>query len=369
MWNVLWRTAAVLLLGWFLWRSGSIVAMFLLSAAFAYFVWFGVEFLIGFRWVVLDHWKGFKRGFACLICYAALVGVIWAASAQMAAPVKTGIATLTANWDNYMQVFNSESQDLRGFYMKNVPRTAREFIDSRVQRVVDDLGVPDSRREGQAAPRSPWSWLGFIVELVLVPVLAFYFIYDGRGLKREVLNVMPPAYVRPLIRVFRETNAVMRQYVLSQVILCVVAGIVTYLIFVLTPALAPARPYAVIVGLYAAGTRAIPVVGALIGGIPIVLLAAASAGDVTAGMWVAVAFSLMHLLESKLLYPMVVGQRMKMHPVLVVASLLIGFEFFGILGMFFAPPVAAIARNCWLRARQQRVKGGVELAPTVARAS
>jgi putative heme transporter len=112
----------------------------------------------------------------------------------------------------------------------------------------------------------------------------------------------------------------------------------------------------------------VPVVGSLIGGIPIVLLAALSANSVTAGAWVAAAFTLMHLLESKLLYPMVVGQRMKMHAVLVVASLLVGFEFFGILGMFFAPPLAAIARNVWVREQKRKREGTRELAPTTASA-
>ncbi|HEU4752261.1 MAG TPA: AI-2E family transporter, partial [Armatimonadota bacterium] len=86
----------------------------------------------------------------------------------------------------------------------------------------------------------------------------------------------------------------------------------------------------------------IPVIGPLLGGIPIVLLSALQ--DWQKGVGVLIVFTLMHLLESKVVMPRIIGYRIQLHPAVVIIVLLIGAEFFGMWGMFLAAPVAAVAR-------------------------
>jgi len=340
LWNVLWRVGVAVIVAWLAWHLGTIIVTFLLAAVFAYFVNFGVDYLTRYKWLwVRDNRT--KRMIACLLCYAVLVGCAWIATVQASHPVKEGIAALSANWETYRDTIDKQQQDLNDFYVKNLPPDVRETLSGWFGRVMTSFGQPAA-----GAPKIPiLGWIGFVVELILVPVIAFYFIVDGRAIKREIFQFIPPDRTRLAARIAREVNVVMRQYTMSQVILCMIAGVVTWFIFLMLP---EAREYAVIVGIYAAITRAIPVAGAIIGGIPIVALAALSVGSVSAGIVVAVLFTLLHFLESKLIYPIIVGNHVKMHPVIVIAALLIGFEFFGILGMFFAPPIAAITRNVWL---------------------
>jgi len=56
------------------------------------------------------------------------------------------------------------------------------------------------------------------------------------------------------------------------------------------------------------------------------------------------AFMLMHLLESKILLPKIVGHHVDLHPVSVIIALLIGLEFFGFIGVFLAVPIAAVIK-------------------------
>ncbi len=53
----------------------------------------------------------------------------------------------------------------------------------------------------------------------------------------------------------------------------------------------------------------------------------------------------MHFIESKFIMPQLIGYRLQLHPAVIIVALLIGAEFFGIAGMFLAPPVAAICRE------------------------
>jgi predicted PurR-regulated permease PerM len=55
-------------------------------------------------------------------------------------------------------------------------------------------------------------------------------------------------------------------------------------------------------------------------------------------------FTLMHLAESKIITPMILGDRLHLHAVIVIIALLVGGEFFGLMGMFLAAPVAALVR-------------------------
>ena len=92
-------------------------------------------------------------------------------------------------------------------------------------------------------------------------------------------------------------------------------------------------------------TRAIPIIGPIIGGIPIIMLVALQfPNNLMVAVHVLIFFSALHFIESKLILPILIGERVKLHPVTVIVVLLLGVEFFGLFGMFLAPPVAAIIR-------------------------
>ena len=204
------------------------------------------------------------------------------------------------------------------------------------------------------------AWLGFgirrtsefamhVVEIVLLPVLAFYFAVESRQLKREFVGMLPKSRRREVLRMIREFNEIMFSFVVCQAILCLIAGLVVGL-----GLWGLGTPYPVTLGILAGLTRAIPIVGPIVGGIPIVLLAWA-----TKGLGVAVGvltfFSILHFVESKFIMPLLVGDRLRLHPVVIIVVLLVGQEFGGLLGMFFAAPVAAlfrvVFRRYWLRVR------------------
>jgi predicted PurR-regulated permease PerM len=112
-------------------------------------------------------------------------------------------------------------------------------------------------------------------------------------------------------------------------------------------------------GVLAGITRAIPIIGPIVGGIPIVLLSLKSGTGVA--LAVLSFFTILHLVESKFIMPLIIGDKMELHPVVIIIVLLVGGEvggtligapFGSLLGMFFAAPVAALIkvmiRRYWL---------------------
>jgi predicted PurR-regulated permease PerM len=105
--------------------------------------------------------------------------------------------------------------------------------------------------------------------------------------------------------------------------------------------------YALILGIFAGITRAIPVIGPLLGGIPVVLLSfvyGAQNNNPMLWVWVLIFFTTLHLVESKFVMPKFLGHRLHLHAAVIIIALLIGGEFFGLMGMFLAAPVAALLR-------------------------
>lgn len=82
---------------------------------------------------------------------------------------------------------------------------------------------------------------------------------------------------------------------------------------------------------------------------------------------VLVIFTILHFVESKILMPVLIGERMRLHPALLLISILVGYEFFGILGMFLAAPVTALARTLvqryYLEPRDARSRAPRECGP------
>ena len=62
------------------------------------------------------------------------------------------------------------------------------------------------------------------------------------------------------------------------------------------------------------------------------------------GVAVLIFFSLLHLIESKVVMPKLLGDRLHLHPAIILIVLLVGAEFFGLLGMFLAAPLAALLK-------------------------
>ncbi|RYG75581.1 AI-2E family transporter [bacterium] len=180
--------------------------------------------------------------------------------------------------------------------------------------------------------------LGFIVELLLIPVLAFYFLADGQAIRREAKLLVPIGWRPRLARMAEHFDFVLDGYVRGQVWMCIIAWVLT------TIALwCLGVPHAVTLGFIAGLTRAVPVVGPLLGAIPLLAVCLFYKGMQTA-VFLGIGFTLMHFLESKVLLPKIVGHHVDLHPVSVIVSLLIGMEFFGFIGVFLAVPIAAVLK-------------------------
>jgi predicted PurR-regulated permease PerM len=213
--------------------------------------------------------------------------------------------------------------------------------------------VNDSVQWVKDGARHVFKGAGFVVELLLIPVLVFYFLCDGPAIRQEAKLLVPLEWRPRASRMAAHLDRVFDGYIRGQALMCVIAWILVTLML-----LALGVRYPFTLGIIAGLTRAVPVIGPLLGAIPLALVCFLTTGSVSTTTLLLVGFTLMHFLESKVLLPRVVGHEVDLHPVTVIIALLIGMEFFGFIGVFLAVPLAAILKIVlaeWHAGRQMPV--------------
>jgi len=82
-----------------------------------------------------------------------------------------------------------------------------------------------------------------------------------------------------------------------------------------------------------------------VSGVPIILVGLFYSNGIAVPLYLLTFVVVMHFAESKFIMPRLIGDRLSLHPAVVIIVLFIGAEFFGLLGMFLAAPVAAVIRD------------------------
>ena len=177
-----------------------------------------------------------------------------------------------------------------------------------------------------------------LVGLIVVPFLAFYFLKDWRQLCNMITDLFTPGARPKASRVLAKIGIAISSYVEGLWKLSILAAMsVTIVLLIL------GVPYPLVFGLIALLAETIPVIGPIISATPAIFVAYTSTTPNTA-LTLAVFYVVYYTADSQMLQPVIMGRKIKLHPVVILLALMIGGKLFGILGMLFAMPVAAVYR-------------------------
>lgn len=183
--------------------------------------------------------------------------------------------------------------------------------------------------------------IGVLFMVVTVPFIVFYLLKDGRSMGRAVVRLWP-ARLRPKMeRIVGAVEDTFGKYVRGQLLVMLAVGILTYAGYLII-----GMPYAFVLALFLAAADLIPFFGPLIGAAPALILAFATTPSLA--IKVLIVNIIVQQCEGNLISPQIMGRTLQLHPLAIVAALLVGGELGGVLGLVVAVPVLAIARVIWL---------------------
>jgi predicted PurR-regulated permease PerM len=177
----------------------------------------------------------------------------------------------------------------------------------------------------------------FVVNLVLILVIAFYLLLDGERLKERLYFLVPESQLGRVTFVEATVNEVLGGYLRGQLLMALtigtMAGAGTAVLQVQYPA---------VIGVLAGILELVPMLGPWLASMPAVAIAIFSPHPWPQTLWVAIYFLVIQQLEANVIGPRITGHAVGLHPLAALMALLVGIELAGILGALFAVPVAGI---------------------------
>ena len=185
--------------------------------------------------------------------------------------------------------------------------------------------------------QSGFALIGFFANLFLVPVVGFYLLRDWDLLMDKLRRLLPREIEPKLVSLTGECDDVLGAFLKGQLlVMLALGGIYTIGLWMV------GLDLALLIGMMAGLASIVPYLGLVIGMTAALLASLFQFGDWFHPLMVVGVFGVGQVLESTVLTPILVGDRIGLHPVAVIFAVLAGAELFGFVGMLVALPVAAV---------------------------
>ena len=195
--------------------------------------------------------------------------------------------------------------------------------------------------------QSGFAVAGFLANLVLIPVVTFYLLRDWKLIITKLSALVPRYYISTLSNIFAQCHEMLGGFFRGQLLVMVAQGVM-YSIGLMLIGL----DLGLLIGLLAGLVSIVPYLGSIIGISAGLIAAFFQFGDWLHILLVIVVFGVGQAIESTVLTPKLIGDRIGLHPVAVIFAVLAGGQLFGFTGVLLALPAAAILKVLLNRVHQ-----------------
>lgn len=325
MQSLAWAAAGAAFVGLF-WLLGPILTPFVIAAVFAYIC----DPLV--NWMVA---RRIPRALAVLLVILAL-GLALVALALLLLPTlyREGMA-LVRRLPDLLEMFNLQIAPLlhehAGIELQLDAAAIRQLVSEHwgsAQDIVQIL-LGHLKTGGMVLA-------AFLANLILIPLVMFYLLQEWPRILAELQRIVPRPWLARTLRILGDIDSVLSEFLRGQLSVMVLLA-AYYSIGLWLGGLNFALPVGILTGLLVF----IPYVG-FGSGLVLALMAALLQGDGgSALLAVAVVYALGQVLESFLLTPYLVGERIGLHPLAVIFALMAFGQLFGFVGVLVGLPVSA----------------------------
>lgn len=177
--------------------------------------------------------------------------------------------------------------------------------------------------------------------LLLVPILAIFFLKDGRNFGQVIINAVENERNRQIVAAtIQQMNLMLGDFLRAQLLLSVLAMVVITLVIRLMGV-----PYAFALGPAAGALEFVPVVGPVLGGL--LVLGVGFLAGYNHLLWLLIFLLLWRGMQDYVNSPRILGDKLKLHPLAVLFGVLAGGEVAGVIGVFLSIPILATFRILW----------------------
>lgn len=213
--------------------------------------------------------------------------------------------------------------------------------DGLVARIAGMIDVEQITAEGTSDPMAAvevaGNVAGFAFNFLTVLLVTPYFAMAMPAIKRWLVRLLRPAHREDFLRVLGESTDLMANFIVGNLIVSVIAGVVTWVGLSLLGV-----PYALALAAWVAITDVIPVLGALLGAAGVAAVAIVQSPETL--LWSLLLLFAYQQVENFLIAPRVMNKAVDLSPATVIIALMVGGSLAGLVGALLALPLAALIK-------------------------
>jgi predicted PurR-regulated permease PerM len=179
--------------------------------------------------------------------------------------------------------------------------------------------------------------LSLVIELVTIFILVLLLLLEAPKMRRAILGQMRQDRKDEVIRISSDVNRAVTGYMLGNALTSIIAGVVVFVTLMIVDV-----PYPLLWGLWVALVDFLPMIGGALAGIPTVLFAFFSPHPLTAGITTLIVFLVYTQVENHILNPVIMSKTVRISPLLVLISVLVGASLGSLVDGLFGGFVAAL---------------------------
>ena len=300
-----------------------------------FFIAFALAYLLD---PVTDRLESLKisRTFSVLVLMAGVFSLVTGIGLLIFPLLKLQAEHLVSNLPNYIAIMQEWMYPLLG--VVGEPEKIQGILNRELLKVGElPLKVISSITSilwGSVA--GLFSFILLLANLVIIPVVMFYLLRDYDLINKKMLSFVPARSREQVLSLIKEIDEVLAGFVRGQLMVgLIMAGLYSIGLFFC------GTPMSLFIGLLAGLASLVPYLGLVFGFVPAAILTFMQTQDWMLVFGVAGVFVVVQGLEGMIITPRIVGEKIGLHPVAIILAVLLGAEFFGLVGVIVSVPVAA----------------------------
>jgi len=331
-----WTAALVLLLLWLLYQARTTLFVFIVALLFAY--------LLAPLVNVIDRLlPGSRTRTPALgVAYLIFIGTLYIAVTQIGARIF-----------EQANSFGKSVPALLGSWQQP-SKTASPAVNSFKAHVIQRVQEQVSKSSGDIVAEIPragakiLSVASNLIFVVIVPILGFFFLKDGRALVRQFVEMVEDGPRRALLDDLLADTSLLLAHYMRAILLLSLAAFTAYSIFFTILGI----PYSFLLAALAGTLEFIPMIGPLTAGALILIVTGVSGGPLLSALVFLIVY---RLIQDYVLSPQLMGAGVELHPLFILFGVFAGAEIAGVPGAFLSVPLLAIVRIFYRRVSQVRL--------------
>ncbi len=332
--------------------------MIILAIFFAYLI----EPLVGFirrPFIERNRDNLMPRPLAIAVAFLFIFSILGVAISALTPIVVEQTKEFATSFPGYVTSVQERISDINNRYIRyRLPQELQESANKKLQEFLGDFTTQTTSIAGTIAI----SVITYIPWLILVPILAFFFLKDAHLFRVSLLRIVPSGSWRDRIEsILSDFNKTLAAYTRAQLTSCLFIGTVCTIGFYLI-----GLDYALLLGIMAGTLEFIPLIGPLTMAF-IATLVGGFSNNPWHALYVIIFLGVLRIMQDYFVYPRIVREGIHLHPLAIILSVLAGEQIAGIPGVFLSIPVVALLTVLYRHILEQSGSRGLIaefLAPT-----